>query len=413
MRDFIRFGTIVVGVIALSIGFQNCGQAGSIITMDQDSSGSATINEVSSSPGNYSVHFFTASKFICEPFGNTGDQQAGDGLKAELVYLDPQAPLANAPYSADRKNAFKVEEYFSGSSDFVKTEAPIYLSQINVPTRTFDQGFVLSDGAFLRDSLGKKLVEYFALRMKSLLKLSSQDQEGFYELATISDDGSKLYLEQNGSQDLIISNDGAHATSMGCASSLVRMEKSQKIPLTYYYNQGPRYEIANVLAWRYLGNNMPTKWVKSPLCGSTSNNKWWNPNDNSAGELWQQLQSEGFKIVKTSNFELPSSQINPCATQNTNMIIDKRISSINQDKSLQLDLMFSQTAQIKAKLFGVHDGLRSLIKTYDFSSQMLSSGSFQTPGLELEAEYVLEVFIVIPDSGVQVLNEVRFKMQEP
>ncbi len=346
----------------------------------------------------YAIKPIVSSKFICEPFGNLNGGDTKGGLKAELVYLDP---LSNR--SLAEKNSFLVGDYFANTAEFVKTSSPIFLSQINVPTRKFSDGFRLSDGSFLSDTNGNKLIEYFALRMKSLLKLSDADPEGDYEFATISDDGSRLFLNDKE----VVNNDMQHATWMRCSSSAVSLNKASKIPLTYYYNQGPRFEISNVMIWR---KKPSANSSQHRLCGVGDQTKYWNANNGSAeGPYWTELKQDGWKIVDAANFELPNEQVNPCATQNANQIVSAAFSDV-KDFTATLNITFLSKANIKAKLYKVVGTGVSVVQTFDFSSQAKDMISLNFAGLEDGAVYSVELLLEMPASGTQVLNEVRFQV---
>ncbi len=388
--------------LSIALIFQNCGQPGSIsATPALSESASGVVTPVVTDT--YGITVLNSSKFICEPFGNTNGGDSKAGLKAELAYIDPQSNL-----STSTKNNYQSIDYFGGGNEFIQTTTPIYLSQINVPTRKFDQGFLLSDGTYLVDQGGNKLIEYFALKMKSLLKLSPADEEGDYELATISDDGSRLLLNLGYGDQEVIVNDGAHSTRMRCANDPVTLSQNSKIPMTYYYNQGPRYEIANVLIWRKKPANSTTG--KYPLCGVSGG--FWNASDSTPASNWTQLQNDGWKVVGADNFELQDNQVNPCATQNTNLISQVSFSALQNGQST-LNLGFSTSANIVAKLYKVMpDNSVVLIQTFDFSSQVKDSLSLALQSLENGATYTLEVQLEMPNSGTQVLNEVKFQVQK-
>ncbi len=413
MKYIYRYVSLAFASILILFMFQNCGQPGSIAntipTLENPTSTPPTPEPPIDNPSDvFAVKLLPSSKFICEPFGNMNGGDVKGGLKAELRYVDPTLGL-----SATQKNAYGVLTYFSDQSEFIKTSTPLFLSQVNVPTRLFDQGFGLSDGTVLKDTQGNKLIEWFALKMKSLLKLSATDLEGEYEIASISDDGSRVFLgapDSNGVQPEIINNDGAHSTRMKCAAQPVSLNKTSKIPLTYYYNQGPRTEIANVLVWRKVAVASNAGYKH---CGVTSRTSFWNPTDSSEGTLWRDLVADGWKVIDANNFELPDSQINPCATQNNNLITKAEFSPLTAHAgglSTTLNIDFAMAANIKAKLFKIVMNQPVLVQSFDFSAQAKDKISLDIVALEKGATYSVEVLLEMPANGNQVLNEVKFEI---
>ncbi len=403
MKKAMRFIALTLCLSSIAVFFQNCGQAGSISAVSPEITLEAPLDNIDGLKP-LEIVVLPSNKFICEPFGNSGGTDIKGGLRAELAYVDPQLNLTSSI-----KNAFGSAEYFSDSAQFIKVKDPLFLSQINVPSRRFDQGFLLLDGTFLADSAGNKLIEWFALKMKSVLKLSATDEAGLYELATISDDGSRLFLGAADQEKEVINNDGAHSTKMKCASEALAMTKDSKIPMTYFYNQGPRTEIANVLIWRKkVGESAEV--TPHRLCGISDNSKYWNPQDSAAGEHWNALVQDGWKVVDSSNFELPDSQVNPCATQNTNQIKTAQFSKLENGLAT-VSLDFQETANIKAKLYQVDGASLKLISSFDMLVQQSDKASFSLSSLEAGQTYTLEILIENIIKKTQVLNEVRFQIK--
>jgi hypothetical protein len=114
--------------------------------------------------------------------------------------------------------------------DFEKLKAagpPIYTSSLNLPPQNFLQGF---PGVTKRN-------EWFAIDYSGKFWIADP---GLYTFSLLSDDGSKLYIDDQ----LVIDNDGVHAPleKIGVADlagGLHRMRVS--------YFQGPKFQIALVL----------------------------------------------------------------------------------------------------------------------------------------------------------------------
>ena len=254
--------------------------------------------------------------FVCSPFGSNDVPTARSGLKVELRYFDKNNPL-----DVDSRNKILAVNYFKDNDTrFVKAPEAIFLSDVNVPSRRFDTGFQNSKGSLLKDNQGSDLIEYFALKMESELKLAPNDLPGYYELATISDDGAVIQLMQNGVWSTVINNDGQHATRMGCTTQKVYLNAQSRIPLRIFYNQGPRLTIANVLLFNYRGDipttaaSVPSDAAAHSYCGKESVNQFWDPEDSSRPKLWiQEVFNGGWQILKPDNFQLTDNQVNPCA----------------------------------------------------------------------------------------------------
>jgi hypothetical protein len=104
---------------------------------------------------------------------------------------------------------------------------PIYTSSLNLPPQNFLEGF---PGVTKRN-------EWFAIDYSGKFWIADP---GFYTFSLLSDDGSKLYIDDQ----LVIDNDGVHAPleKIGVADlagGLHRMRVS--------YFQGPKFQIALVL----------------------------------------------------------------------------------------------------------------------------------------------------------------------
>ena len=104
---------------------------------------------------------------------------------------------------------------------------PIYTSSLNLPPQNFLQGF---PGVTKRN-------EWFAIDYSGKFWIADP---GLYTFSLLSDDGSKLYIDDQ----LVIDNDGVHAPleKIGVADlagGLHRMRVS--------YFQGPKFQIALVL----------------------------------------------------------------------------------------------------------------------------------------------------------------------
>lgn len=394
MSQFLRYFSILSASLMIAAIFQNCGQAGQVSQI------STAVENATQIPDDvFVIKALPSTQFICSPFGNSNQGSATSGLSAELAYIDPNSNLPNST-----KNSYAVRDYFSGTTPFIKTPTTLFLSQINAPTQRFNQGFKLSDNTYLSNGTGEKLIEWFAIHLQSLIKLSPEDAEGEYEFATISDDGSRVFVGSPLRE--MINNDGAHNVKMVCSTEAINFDRTTKLPLSYYYNQGPRTDIANVFLWRKKTDNTPSGAYKH--CGKTDQLRFWASLDSSPGEYIQEILVDGWKVIGVNNFELPGSQINPCATQNTKLISKAEFSALTNG-STKLDLTFANAANIKANLYKIVGANKILVQALNTSTQVSDQISLDIQGLENSQVYSLEVLLEMAGSGTQVLNEVRFE----
>jgi PA14 domain len=104
---------------------------------------------------------------------------------------------------------------------------PIYTSSLNVPAQDFRQGF---PGV-------TKRTEWFAIDYTGKFWI---DEPGAYKFNLLSDDGAKLYIDDQ----VVIDNDGIHAPRW-MAGSVELAGGLHRIRVSYF--QGPKWAIALVL----------------------------------------------------------------------------------------------------------------------------------------------------------------------
>jgi hypothetical protein len=263
-------------------------------------------NEVSFSVGQTEVSTVQPPA-VCDPFGGAGDSGSiQGGLHARLFYLQPDQPQYTS-----------VEDYVSQG-----TQAPtdLFFSQLNVPTRPFDRGFVLQDGSVLTRPGGDTLYEWFALQFDSRVRLAPDERAAKYQLAVLSDDGSIVRVDRGQGLETLINNDGLTPTRLACARSTVRMDALSLLPLQVDYYQGPRYHIALQLLWREIpdaSDELADPGVlDDPACGLSGNDVFFDSTQNPSAPtaIWQGLMDRGWKVLNPRNYLLPTGfESNPCA----------------------------------------------------------------------------------------------------
>lgn len=246
---------------------------------------------------------YPLNKTVCDPFNDNSTQVMTNGVLGTLYYRTSSMP-----------RMYKVEDYINFTR---KSDKTLFFADMNVPTRPFSEGFKTQTTGVLEDDTKNKLIEYFGIKFESTLQLGENDEEGDYELALLSDDGTRLKIKDPRTDTWreIIENDGDHPTKMGCAKETIRMTRRTQIPIEAIYYQGPRYHISNILMWRKSSTA-----GKDSACGQEGNNHFFNPDKNSEPlKPYKDLLARGWKPVGAENFWL-NNTFNPCA-QGTKPVI--------------------------------------------------------------------------------------------
>ncbi len=229
---------------------------------------------------------------VCDPF-QKGDVSSTHGLKASLYSVQP-----------DQTDV--VDGFFKIG---VRSEQEIYFSNLNVPTRSFDLGFPTVTGDVLKKDNGESIFEWFGLKIESELKLGADDEEGWYELAILSDDGSRIYVND----ELVVDNDGAHETKLACGTQKFYMNRNTKLPVRIEYFQGPRYHISLIPLMR----RVTSETQDETACGDFGNDLFFDSeNDSAAQPAYHELIGRGWKTMTPQNWGIPgadSGNFNPCA----------------------------------------------------------------------------------------------------
>jgi hypothetical protein len=126
-------------------------------------------------------------------------------------------------------SVYNIHRYTSHLPDFKKMKpvGTIYTSELNIPPQDFQQGF---------PGITKKF-EWFAIDYSGRFWVS---KPGLYRFSLTSDDGSRLYIDD----ELTVDNDGTHPPVTRTAS-LTLAGGIHRIRVSYF--QGPRYQVALVL----------------------------------------------------------------------------------------------------------------------------------------------------------------------
>ncbi|WII72863.1 PA14 domain-containing protein [Bdellovibrio sp. 22V] len=250
-----------------------------------------------------SVDFVDPEKTVCDPLSNTSSPSPENGLLGKLILKTPE--MGNKVSS--------VMDYYNKGQ---KIDKDLFFADVNVPTRSFTQGFSTLSGEVLVGADGNKLIENFAIEYTSTLKLSENDKEGEYEIAVLSDDGARMFIKEGDKWNELINNDGNHPTRMGCPYRTITMTKNSEVPVKLLYYQGPRYHIANVLIWKH--HKKAHTW-KEPsrhsLCGIASNQYFYDSKNGKKKPAIHFLEATGWRTIAAANFKMPEQKPNPCSQE--------------------------------------------------------------------------------------------------
>ncbi|MDZ4084177.1 MAG: hypothetical protein U1E10_14635, partial [Bdellovibrionales bacterium] len=122
------------------------------------------------------------------------------------------------------------------------------------------------------------------------------------------------FLNEDGKDSTLISNEGAHQTKLGCAAKTVAMTKNLRLPMRLTYFEGPRYHIALTLMWRKVDGSSSSLAEKE--CNAEGNEYFFTPATNTAAAVpkapYLGMLDRGWRPLKAENFEL-SSGYNLCS----------------------------------------------------------------------------------------------------
>lgn len=252
------------------------------------------------------LNTYDGTPVVCDPFDPSNVVSSSSGLKGK-IHSWPIHKKSRPESSLDLiRYGFEVD-------------ANLFLNKVDVPTRMFDSGFTSSKGDALENENGEVLTEWFALDLASKLKLASDEAEGNYQLAILSDDGATLFLDSDSSvgssNDLVpstklISSEGAHQTKLGCAGKSIPIGRDSRIPIRLTYFQGPRYHIALTLLWRKVDPSAGRTALNEIECGREGNEYYFQPGNQTTAAVpkapYLGLLARGWRPLRAENFELTS-----------------------------------------------------------------------------------------------------------
>lgn len=323
---------------------------------------------------------------VCDPLSNNSAQNPSNGLLAKLIVRSDKMTAQTS----------SVMDYYNNGTRLNKN---IYFADVNVPTRPFTQGFTTQSGDTLMDASGNKLIENFALEYDTILKLSDSDKEGDYEIASLADDGVRLFVKENGTWNELINNDGNHATRMGCPYRTLHLTKSSEVPVKILYYQGPRYHIANVLMWKL--HKKARTW-KEPsrhsLCGFQGNDLFYNSANQTPTKITKALYHSGWSVLTSANYKMPAEKKNPCVEEAL-QIIDLQAKDIAvPTATITWTTNIPASSQLKISNFFTGEEI-----TTPLNSDMVTSHEVKIDGLVRGLYYVIQA-ISVDAKGNQVTS---------
>ncbi len=241
-QRFFSKASLVAASLGCILAFQNCSE-----------------NVMSFTEASVSGKFGAIPCVSFEADANGNCLESKNGLLGNLYYLKSNLNESGGLVNVSDKNgnSFALSSANVGSVASlielgIRHESYVLMPQINVPTMRFTSGFKVDENNVLKDMDGQTLIEAFALDLKGFIQLPTNFAEGYYQLGTISDDGSILEVSTagNANYDLVINNDNWHCPTLKCSDKAVYLSAKSKLPICLRYFQGPRTAIAMTMVMR-------------------------------------------------------------------------------------------------------------------------------------------------------------------
>ena len=339
------------------------------------------------------VNLYPAEKLVCEPLGGTPDSRVNGGLSAELYSIDRAALKGEKPESADtimEKGA--------------RADRKIFFSQLNVPTRAFNKGFVTDLGDALADGKGKALKSDFALKIRSVISLADDQEEGLYEFALLSNDGAVLKIrDDEGVYRTAVDNDGDHETRLGCGTETYDLRHGTEKLIELKYFKGQRPNVALVLLMRKVDQTAG----RDPACGEEGDRKWFAVNKDSAPEqAYTDLLARGWAPMTKANFSLPQEALfNPCKDGLMATITDFEVISVGKNSvELRWETSLPSTSQIV--LTDIATGRKSLTPA---DNQLRTHHWAVVEKLKANTDYAVQALAITETYGKSMTTHLKLK----
>jgi hypothetical protein len=378
----------MIGLAVLAILSAGCSNG--TFETPQDIVANITSSGVFSSKVDLNLH--PMNKTVCDPFaGGNQTQVMTQGIQGSLFYkISGMADFTNV---------------IDATTIAKKSDKTLFFTDINVPTRMFSEGFSTQTTGVLSDDDGTKLIENFGIKFESNIQLADTDEEGTYEIATLSDDGTRLKIKDPADDTWkeIINNDGQHPTRMGCATRTVQMTRRTSIPVELIYYQGPRLHISNVMMWRKSADA-----GKDASCGQSGNEYFFDPNHGSVAlKPFNDLLARGWKVMAPANFWLNGSgNYNPCVAGTAPVITNFALGEVTlTDAFIHWTTDIPSSTQIR--FVNVATG----VETLTLADNMLGTDhQVHISGLDSGMTYTAQAVSISQDLGKTISDQITFTM---
>jgi hypothetical protein len=311
-----KVGHYAVGALLLSL--QGClpNPVSSMLT--GSSTGTITLDQIESDPSlNLSQREILErfSKAVCDPL-RSPEEWPDPVLSSEYKYGLVGAVTAPVETRTAPLTEWNDLDRFLEEDNIVFPN-PIFMLNINVPTRPFTSGFPTMGGDFVTQVEGQVMTEYFRLDMYSYLELPSNRAEARYEFALLSDDGARVAIDGR----TIIDHPAFTGSKLMCGTEGVDLYHASPRTFEMSYSQGPRFHIAVQLFWRVA------RTTPEPLCGTVGNTTWYDftdPENPIPKQTILDMRARGWSVVPFQAFKLPIGEdLNPCLSENVKKTIEE------------------------------------------------------------------------------------------
>ena len=261
---------------------------------------------------------FDPTHTVCDPFAAPSSLAASCTAQSFVgrLFVQPRSALVpghNCSATVFPVGATNVDDYV-GQAGW-DSGLTIAMSQLNVPPQPFTNGFQTSSGKLLTvPGTNQPLIEWFGLELEGRFRLHLGEAPGQYQIAVISDDGSKVEYDptDSGAYRPLIDDQtpsigiqtatgclpGGQSARMGCSKvfndtstiTTLDMTSTNVIPLRVRWYQGPRTQLALMLMYR----KVPAAGVGDVNCESTVSGL---PN------LLPTMNMNGWQIITSANLD--------------------------------------------------------------------------------------------------------------
>ena len=236
-----------------------------------------------------------------------------NGISATVTYLTNAGNTIPVLHVAD---------FQAGQPGITVLPNPLILSQFNVETQDFGNGFKLPDGSSVKDGSGNVLTEYFSLQAAGNIALATSASAGemtpgSFQFGLMADDGAVFTVTDSAGSKIVVNDDGQHNNTFVCANSAAILQAGAPMPYQMQFFQGQKYSLGLMLFWKRVTPANQSSAFSDPFCsqGPLDRNYWFSSGANGAPvptPNYLQFAADGWEIVPVGNFFLPVGKTNLC-----------------------------------------------------------------------------------------------------